>query len=259
MGGHRGTQRVHGRVKYKVTMSSLPLPIAAFLAGLISFLSPCVLPLVPGYVSLISGAGVEELKSSESQLLRKLMLNSMGFIVGFSVVFVTLGAISTEVGQLLARYKSMLAQIAGVVIILFGLHLTGVFKIKALYTDARLHSVKGNSTPFGAFVIGFAFAFGWTPCLGPILTAILTIAGEQDTLVKGILLLAVYSLGLAVPFLLTSLLMERFLKFYSRFRSKMHALEIASGGLLIALGVLLVIGRFTLISSWLSFLNRFAL
>jgi len=149
--------------------------------------------------------------------------------------------------------------VAGVVIILFGLHLTGIFKIKALYMDTRLHGLKGSSTPLGAFVIGFAFAFGWTPCLGPILTAILTIAGEQDTLVKGVLLLAVYSLGLAVPFLLTSLLMERFLKFYSRFRTHMHVLEVASGGLLIALGVLLVIGRFTLISSWLSFLNRFAL
>src|SRR6059058_6567439 len=259
MGGHRGTQRVHGRVKYKVTMSSLPLPIAAFLAGLISFLSPCVLPLVPGYVSLISGAGVEELKSSESQVLRKLMLNSMGFIVGFSVVFVTLGAISTEVGQLLARYKSLLAQIAGVVIILFGLHLTGVFKIKALYTDARLHNLKGGSTPFGAFLIGFAFAFGWTPCVGPILAVILGFAAAQDSVLKGIILLGVYSLGLAVPFLLTSLGIERFLKFYSRFRMHMHALEVASGGLLIVLGALLVFGRFTIISNYLSFLNRFAL
>ena len=187
------------------------------------------------------------------------MVNSIGFILGFSVVFIILGAAATEIGQILGVYKHTLARVAGVIIILFGLHLTGILKIKALYTDARLHSVKGSSTPFGAFVIGFAFAFGWTPCLGPILTAILTIAGEQDTLVKGILLLAVYSLGLAVPFLLTSLLMERFLKFYSRFRSKMHALEIASGGLLIALGILLVIGRFTLISNWLSFLNRFAL
>jgi len=187
------------------------------------------------------------------------MVNSIGFILGFSVVFIALGAAATEIGQVLGVYKHTLARIAGVVIILFGLHLTGIFKIKALYTDARLHSVKGSSTPIGAFVIGFAFAFGWTPCLGPILSAILTIAGEQDTLVKGILLLAVYSLGLAVPFLLTSLLMERFLKFYSRFRSRMHALEVASGALLIALGVLLVIGRFTLISNWLSFLNRFAL
>jgi cytochrome c-type biogenesis protein len=240
-------------------MSTLPLPIAAFVAGLISFLSPCVLPLVPGYVSLISGAGVEELKSQESQLLRKVMLNSAAFIFGFSVVFITLGAISTEVGQILARYKSTLAQVAGVVIILFGLHLTGIFKIKALYTDARLHSVKGGSTAWGAFVIGFAFAFGWTPCVGPILAVILSFAAAQDSVFKGILLLAVYSLGLAVPFLLTSLGIERFLKFYSRFRSHMHALEIASGVLLIALGGLLVFGRFTLISNYLSFLNRFAL
>lgn len=240
-------------------MSSLPLPIAAFVAGLISFLSPCVLPLVPGYVSLISGAGVEELKSAQAQLMRRVMINSIGFILGFSVVFVTLGAISTEIGQFAARYKHNLSIVAGVVIIIFGLHLTGIFQIKWLLQDTRLHGVKGGSTVVGAFVIGFAFAFGWTPCLGPILTVILGFASQEDTLAKGILLLAVYSLGLAVPFLLTSLLMERFLKFYSRFRSHMHALEVASGGLLIALGVLLVIGRFTLISSWLSFLNRFAL
>jgi cytochrome c-type biogenesis protein len=238
---------------------NLPLPIAAFLAGLVSFLSPCVLPLVPGYVSLISGAGVEELKTHESVLLRKVMVNSIGFILGFSVVFITLGAISTEVGQLLARYKSFLAQFAGVVIIIFGLHLTGVFKIKALYADKRMHDLKGGATPLGAFVIGFAFAFGWTPCVGPVLAGILTLAAAQDTVMKGILLLAVYSLGLAVPFLITSLGIERFLKFYSRFRAHMHALEVASGALLIALGVLLVIGRFTLISNYLSFLNRFAL
>jgi len=240
-------------------MSSLPLPIAAFFAGLISFLSPCVLPLVPGYVSMISGAGVEELKSPQSQLMRRVMVNSIGFILGFSVVFITLGAAATEIGQLAAQYKHTLSIVAGVVIIIFGVHLTGIFQIKWLLQDARLHNVKGSSTPIGAFVIGFAFAFGWTPCLGPILSAILAIAGEQDKLAKGILLLAVYSLGLAVPFLATSLLMERFLKFYSRFRRHMHILEVASGGLLIALGVLLVIGRFTLISSWLSFLNRFAL
>jgi cytochrome c-type biogenesis protein len=240
-------------------MSSLPLPIAAFLAGLVSFLSPCVLPLVPGYVSLISGAGVEELKSTDSQLLRKVMLNSAAFIIGFSIVFILLGAISTEVGQMLRFYKSALARIAGIVIIIFGLHLTGIFKIKWLYTDARLHSVKGGSTPWGAFVVGFAFAFGWTPCVGPILAVILGFAAAQNSVMKGILLLAVYSLGLAVPFLLTSLGIERFLKFYSRFRSHMHVLEVASGGLLIALGALLVAGRFTLISSYFSFLNRFAL
>jgi len=240
-------------------MSSLPLPLAAFVAGLISFLSPCVLPLVPGYVSLISGVGVEELKSQESRLLRKVMLNSIGFILGFSVVFITLGAISTEVGQLMARYKSTLARVAGVVIILFGLHLTGIFKIKALYTDARLHNVKGGSTVWGAFLIGFAFAFGWTPCVGPILAVILGFAAAQDSVTKGVFLLAVYSLGLAVPFLLTSFGIERFLKFYSRFKFHMHAVEVASGALLIVLGALLMLGRFTIISNYLSFLNRFAL
>ena len=240
-------------------MNTLPLPIAAFLAGLVSFLSPCVLPLVPGYVSLISGVGVEQLKTQESQLLRKVMLNSIAFILGFSVVFITLGAVATEVSQILSRYRSILAQVAGVVIVLFGLHLTGVFKIKALYTDARLHSVKGGSTAWGAFVIGFAFAFGWTPCVGPVLTVILTFAAGQDSITKGIMLLAIYSMGLAVPFLLTALGVERFLKFYSRFRAHMHAIEVASGALLIALGVLLVIGRFTIISNYLSFLNRFAL
>lgn len=240
-------------------MTGLPLPIAAFLAGLVSFLSPCVLPLVPGYVSLISGVGVEQLKTHESQLLRKVMLNSIAFILGFSVVFIALGAVATEVSQMLARYRSTLAQVAGVVIILFGLHLTGVFKIKALYTDARLHSVKGGSTAWGAFVIGFAFAFGWTPCVGPVLTVILTFAAAQDSITKGVALLAIYSMGLAVPFLLTALGVERFLKFYSRFRAHMHAIEVASGALLVALGVLLVIGRFTIISNYLSFLNRFAL
>jgi Cytochrome C biogenesis protein transmembrane region len=136
-------------------MTSFPLPIAAFLAGLISFMSPCVLPLVPGYVSLISGTGVEELKSQDARVLRKLMLNSAAFILGFSVVFITLGAISTEVGQLLARYKSLLAQVAGVVIILFGLHLTGLLRINALYADKRLHNVKGGNSTLGAFAVGF--------------------------------------------------------------------------------------------------------
>jgi cytochrome c-type biogenesis protein len=233
--------------------------ILVFVAGLTSFLSPCVLPLVPGYLSLISGVGLEELKAPQAQLMRRVMVNSTVFILGFSVVFIALGLAATGVGQVLGIYKNTIARIAGVVIILFGLHLTGIFKIKALYTDARLHNVKGGSTPIGAFVIGFAFAFGWTPCLGPILSGVLAVAAEESTLLKGALLLAIYSLGLAVPFLLTALLMERFLKFYSRFRSHMHALEVASGGLLIALGVLLVSGRFTLISNWLSFLNRFAL
>jgi len=233
--------------------------LAAFAAGLISFLSPCVLPLVPGYVSLISGVGVEELKSQEGQLFRKVMLNSAAFIVGFSLVFIALGAVATEVGQMLRMYQSVIARVAGVVIILFGLHLTGIFQIKALLADTRMHGLKGSSTAWGAFVIGFAFAFGWTPCVGPILAVVLGMAAAQNTVWQGIFLLAIYSAGLAVPFLLTSLGIGRFLNFYNRFKFHMHALEVASGGLLVALGVLLVLGRLTLISGWLSFLNRFAL
>jgi cytochrome c-type biogenesis protein len=187
------------------------------------------------------------------------MLNSAAFIIGFSIVFITLGAISTEVGQVLAQYKTLLARVAGAVIILFGLHLTGLLQIKALLADTRLHSLKGNSSAWGAFVIGFAFAFGWTPCVGPILAVVLGFAAAQDTVWKGIFLLAIYSAGLAVPFLLTSLGIERFLKFYNRFKFHMHAVEVASGALLIALGILLVMGRFTLISGYFSFLNRFAL
>jgi cytochrome c-type biogenesis protein len=240
-------------------MNNLPLPIAAFVAGLASFLSPCVLPLVPGYVSLISGVGVEELKVHDLSLFRKVMLNSIAFIVGFSIVFVTLGALSTEVGQFAARYKSTLAQVAGVIVILFGLHLTGILRIKSLYADKRLHNLKGGSTAWGSFLIGFAFAFGWTPCVGPILAVILGVAAAQDSVTKGILLLTIYSLGLAVPFLLTAFGIERFMKFYGGFRRYMHVIEVASGSLLIALGILLVLGRLTLLSHYFSVLNRFAL
>ena len=232
---------------------------AAFLAGLVSFLSPCVLPLVPGYVSLISGVGIEELKAQETALLRKVMLNSIAFVLGFSIVFVTLGALSTEVGQLAAEYKSTLARVAGVLVIVFGLHLTGILRIRALYADKRLHNVKGGNTPWGAFVIGFAFAFGWTPCVGPILSGILVIAAAQNSVAKGILLLTVYSLGLAVPFLLTAVGIERFMKFYGGFRRHMHVVEVASGALLIVLGGLLIFGKFTLLSRYFSFLNRFVL
>ena len=239
-------------------MTNVGIP-TAFLAGLASFLTPCVLPLVPGYVSLISGVGVEELKAQEAAVLRRVMLNSIAFVLGFSMVFVTLGALSTEIGQLAQQYKSLLAQVAGVLVIVFGLHLTGILRINALYADKRLHGVKGGTTPWGAFVIGFAFAFGWTPCVGPILSGILVIAAAQSSIGKGILLLTVYSLGLAVPFLLTALGIERFMKFYVGFRRYMHAVEVASGALLIALGVLLVSGKFTVLSRYFSFLNRFAL
>ena len=240
-------------------MSNLPLPIAAFLAGLISFLSPCVLPLVPGYVSLISGASVETLERPDRKVLSSVLVNSFTFILGFSVVFISLGAVATSIGQLTQRYHRELAIIGGVIILIFGLHLTGIFKINALYADKRLHSVKGGSSPVGAFLVGFAFAFGWTPCIGPILGAILLIAGSQNTVMKGIILLAVYSLGLAVPFLLTSLGVNRFLAFYGKFRRHLHTVEVISGVLLIVFGLLIATNNFTRLASYLGFLNRFSL
>jgi cytochrome c-type biogenesis protein len=240
-------------------MSGTPLPLAAFIAGVLSFLSPCVLPLVPGYVSLISGTSVEVLAAQERRLLRSVMLNSVMFIIGFSLVFILLGAGATAMGQLVGRFRRDLTLIAGLVIIVFGLHLTGLLKIKALYADKRLHAVKGGSSPLGAFVVGFAFAFGWTPCIGPILAGILTLAAAEQTVAKGMGLLAIYSAGLAVPFLLTSLGIDRFLAFYGRFRRHLHTVEVASGVLLMVIGALVLTGRFTVLSGYLSFLNRFAL
>jgi cytochrome c-type biogenesis protein len=239
-------------------MSSLPFPIAVFFAGIVSFLSPCVLPLVPGYVSLISGASIEELQSKDRKLLNTVLLHSLMFILGFTVVFVMLGAAASSVGQLVREYKKPLTWIAGIVVIIFGLHLTGIFKIKALYADKRLHSIKGGKSPIGAFLVGFAFAFGWTPCLGPYLSVILGFAGNTETVMKGVLLLWVYSMGLAVPFLLTSVAIDRFMAFYGRFRRYLHIWEVGSGVILILLGVLILTRRLAILSSYLGFLNKFA-
>jgi cytochrome c-type biogenesis protein len=215
--------------------------------------------LVPGYVSLISGASVEDLRQGNSSHSRAVLLNSVTFILGFTIVFVMLGAAATSIGRLLREYKGVMGQVAGVIIILFGLHLTGILKISALYADKRMHSVGAGKSAWGSFLVGFAFAFGWTPCIGPILAAILTIAASQKSVTRGIGLLAIYSLGLAVPFILTSLGIDRFLAFYGRFRRHLHAVEMASGVLLIVIGALFVTRHFTVLSGYLGFLNRFAL
>jgi cytochrome c-type biogenesis protein len=236
-------------------------PAAAFVAGTVSFLSPCVLPLVPGYVSLISGASIDEMHAhgtadaERRKLLAGVMLKSLAFVAGFSVVFIALGAAATSIGQLTKNYHSLLSVVAGAVIIVFGLHLTGLLQIKALYADKRMHNVTGSKSLGGAFVIGFAFAFGWTPCIGPILAAILTLAAAEGTVQRGILLLAIYSLGLAVPFLLTSLGIERFLAFYLRFRQHLHKVEVTSGVLLIIIGLLIGFNKFTIFNQYFGFLN----
>lgn len=245
-------------------MSGAPLtPITVFAAGVLSFLSPCVLPLVPGYVSLISGTSAAAAESntdpSQQRLLARVMLNSLAFVIGFSMVFIALGAVATTIGQVTHQYHRELSWIAGIVIIIFGLHLTGLLKIKYLYADKRMHSVQGSSSAIGSFVIGFAFAFGWTPCIGPILSAILTLAASEGTVMKGVQLLALYSAGLAVPFLLTSLGIDRFMVFYTRFRRHLHTVEVLSGVLLIAIGVLVFTHKLTMLSGYFSFLNRFSL
>jgi cytochrome c-type biogenesis protein len=240
-------------------MHQLSIPIA-FAAGVVSFLSPCVLPLVPGYISMLSGASIDQLRATaDASLAGRIFRNSIAFVLGFSVVFVALGASATEVGTFLLAQRSLLTVVAGVIIIVFGLHLTGLLKIPFLYREARLDTGAPRRGAFGAFVLGFAFAFGWTPCIGPILAGILAVAATRDTVFQGMFLLAVYSAGLAIPFLLTSLGLARFLKFYGRFRKHLHAVEVGSGVLLIAIGVLMALNRFTMLSGYLTFLNRFSL
>jgi cytochrome c-type biogenesis protein len=237
----------------------LSLPIA-LLAGVISFLSPCVLPLIPGYISMLSGASVEELKlGGDAALAGRVFRNAIAFVIGFSVVFVSLGASATAVGAFLLSRRTVFNVVAGLVIIVFGLHLTGLIKIPFLYRDARLKTGAPKRGLFGAFVLGFAFAFGWTPCIGPILAGILTVAATRKTVFAGMFLLAVYSAGLAIPFLLTSLGVGQFLKFYGRFRKHLQAVEVGSGVLLILIGILIAFNRFTVLSGYLSFLNRFSL
>jgi len=280
--------------------------LGAFVAGLISFLSPCVLPLVPGYISMLSGIGVDRLRKGEGAQ-GALLWSAVCFVVGFSTVFVSLGAGATTVGQFLRANRAAMAPVAGAVIVLFGLHLVGLLvKIPIrvglvagallvaagaalhyrpgllggirpieLYSasiiflagpylsgwltrDVHLRNVGGQPGMVGAFLLGFAFAFGWTPCIGPILGAVLLIAGAQQTAFQGILLLLAYSAGLAIPFLLTALGVSRFMDFYQRFRSHLHAVEVLSGVLLLVVGSLVFTNRFTWLSGKLAFLQQFS-
>jgi cytochrome c-type biogenesis protein len=224
--------------------------VAAFAAGFLSFISPCVLPLIPGYISFVSGASLEEMRGSApvpSKSRRQIFLTSLAFVVGFSLVFIALGASATAVGHFLLRRLPLLAKIAGVVIIIFGLHTMGVFKIGLLETEKRVHSRQKPIGLLGALLVGIAFACGWTPCIGPILGGILAIAGSKNTVSEGVLLLAVFSAGLGIPFLITSLAINQFFRATARIRKHYHAIEVASGALLIAIGVLILTGQLTII------------
>ena len=284
-----------------------------FLAGLISFLSPCVLPLVPGYISMLSGIGVEQLRQGQKPR-NNLLASALAFTIGLSVVFIAFGASASAVGQFLKHNRSVLAPVAGALVFLFGLHLIGILgKIKPvvgvvlgavlvglgllaqsrpgifgetlgpnqlvslamipllgpglsrwLNRDVHLRNVGGSTKekgPFAAitsgFLLGFAFAFGWTPCIGPILATVLAMAASSSSIRHGIFLLAIYSLGLSLPFLFFALAINWFLRFYQSFRRYLHAVEIGSGILLLGIGFLLFTNQLTWLSSKLSFLNRF--
>lgn len=221
----------------------------AFLAGLISFLSPCVLPLVPGYLSYISGVSSEEMREgADLAAHRRVLFNSLGFILGFSLVFVALGATATFIGSFLTRELPLLSRVAGVIIVIFGLHTMGIFKIKALYMEKRFQVAAKPAGLLGSVLVGLAFAFGWTPCIGPILAAILTYAAQQQTVGQGIALLSAYSLGLGVPFFLTALAINAFFRMFDKIKKHMRIIEILSGLLLIAVGVLIYTNNLTLMA-----------
>ena len=248
----------------------------AVLAGLASFLSPCVLPLIPGYISFISGLSLQELAVPHQQhgtssaagtvpprsrvrVEWRAFLSSCWFVLGFSAVFMALGASATALGSVLLPRLAALRLVAGAVIVVFGLHLIGIFRIPFLQYEKKVEVRQRPLTSAGALLVGAAFAFGWTPCIGPILAGILALASTQQTIGQGILLLAAYSLGLGLPFLAASLGVQAFLKVFNRFRRYLRVVEILSGLLLLGIGLLIMANRLALLSQYLTFFNRFSL
>jgi cytochrome c-type biogenesis protein len=230
---------------------------AAFLAGVLSFISPCVLPLIPGYLSFVSGVTLDEMRADATTAAvagarRRAVIMSVAFVLGFSLVFIALGASATAIGTYVMERLSLLGKIAGVIIILFGLHMAGILKIGWLYSEKRIQTSRKPAGFIGAMVVGIAFAFGWTPCIGPILGAILLVASTQETVGEGVQLLAVYSAGLGIPFIATSLAINQFFAASARIRKHYHAIEVVSGVLLIVVGVLIFTDRFTIIAQLLT-------
>jgi Cytochrome c biogenesis protein len=237
-----------------VTIADVPLLTAIF-AGALSFLSPCVLPLVPPYLCYMAGVSVEDFRAQDISAERKVQLQvlraAIFFTLGFATVFVALGASASSLGMLLRQNLDILAKVGGLVIIVMGLHFLGVFRIGILAREARFQGGGTPATLSGAYVMGLAFAFGWTPCIGPVLGAILGVAAARDTVASGAVLLAAYSLGLAVPFWLAALFSGGFMRFLQKFRRHLGLVEKATGGLLVATGILFLTGGMAEMAYWL--------
>ena len=221
--------------------------VVAFAAGLLSFLSPCVLPLIPSYVGFLTGLSADELQTRRCTAL----LHALWFVGGFALIFVALGASASALGALLTISQVWIARVGGVLIILFGLYLLGMLRPAFLMRERRVHLARKPLGYLGSSVAGIAFGAAWTPCIGPILGAILTLAATRSSLAHGTALLGVYALGLAVPFVLTALALDRFLVWFQRFRPYLVWVERVSGVLLIVLGLLLVTDKFTLLAGYL--------
>lgn len=235
-------------------LGELSIYVGVATAGLVSFLSPCVLPLVPPYLGYLGGMTLEQMtdkKGVDNAAWRRVVLASVCFVMGFTTVFVGLGAGASAFGQLIQSHKSTLGIAAGVVIILFGLHFLGLFRIPLLYREARYHAELQGATYLGAYIIGLAFAFGWTPCIGPILATVLAVAANESSLGAGVKLLAVYSLGLGIPFILAAVAVRPFMTFMQRFKGHLGRMEKVMGALLVITGVMFLTGTMNWFGQWL--------
>jgi cytochrome c-type biogenesis protein len=235
-------------------MIDFPIAFGVVLAGLVSFLSPCVLPLVPPYLAYLGGTTIEQMGeggAAQADASRRTILAALCFVAGFTTVFVGLGAGASFVGQLIQTYKAALSSVAGVVIILFGLHFLGLLKIPLLYTDLRVRTDMRGSSLAGAYVIGLAFAFGWTPCVGPVLATVLALAANENSLKSGVTLLFLYSLGLGIPFVMAAVAVRPFLALFKQFRSQLGRVEKVMGVALVVTGVLFLTGSIGWAGQWL--------